>query len=82
MTKTQILNLIYGIVCALAALGSETGTLPLPDAWKHKITMAALAALWLKGHWNYFTNPDGTSARVAYDAPLQSEKSKGASAGG
>lgn len=67
VTKTQVLNLAYAIICAVAVLGSETSTVPfLPDAWKHYIAAAAVLALWLKGHWNLFINPDGTPAAAPY----------------
>ncbi len=67
MTRTQILNVLYAVVCAVAALGAETDTIPfLPDAWKHYVTVAAVVALWLKSHWNLFINPNGTPAAQPY----------------
>jgi len=67
MTKTQILNMLYAIVCAVAALGAETDSIPfVPDSWKHNVTAAAVAALWLKSHWNLFINPNGTPAAEPY----------------
>ena len=51
MTKTQLLNAVYAIVCAVAALGAETDMIPfLPDAWKHYVAAAAVIAMWLKSH--------------------------------
>ena len=67
MTKTQILNVLYAIVCAVAVLGAETDTIPfMPDAWKHYVAAAAVIAMWLKSHWNLFINPNGTPAAEPY----------------
>jgi hypothetical protein len=67
--KTQLLNGVFGIVCAVASLSAETDMMPLlPDKWKHYVSGAAVVALWIKGHWNYWTNPNGTPATTAYVA--------------
>lgn len=71
---TKILNILYYVVCAVALLGSELlsdGTLSqfIPKGWEHIIAVAAAAAMWLKSHWNLFTNPDGTPATTPYVAP-------------
>jgi len=67
VTKTQVFNFIYAIVCAVAALGAETDTIPfLPEAWRHYVTAAAVVAMWLKSHWNLFINPNGTPATEPY----------------
>lgn len=71
-TKTPIIHVLYALVCAVAVLGSETNMLPfVPDAWKHYVAGAGVAALWLKGHWNYFVNPDGTPAAAPYSPAVQ-----------
>ncbi len=67
MTRTQITTFLYALVCAIAALGAETGTLPVPESWKHYIAAAAVVAVWLKSHWNLFVNPDGTPASKPYE---------------
>lgn len=67
MKLTQVLNIVYAVICAVAALGAETDTIPLlPDKYKHYVAGAALLAMWLKSHWNFWVNPDGTPASVSY----------------
>ena len=67
MSKTQIINTVYGLICLVAALGAELGEIPfLPPRAKHYVAGASVVALWLKGHWNLFINPDGSPAAASY----------------
>jgi len=67
---TEVLNHVYYLVCLVVALFA---TIPptafdfLPASWKPYIIGVVVAAAWVKSHWNLFINPDGTSARTAYD---------------
>ena len=71
ITKTQLLNAAYAVVCGVAALGAETDSIPLlPDRWKHYVAMASMAAMWLKSHWNFSVNPNGTPASQPYAVPI------------
>ncbi len=75
ITKTQIVNVAYAIVCGVAALGAETDSIPLlPDKWKHYVAAAGIAALWLKSHWNFSVNPNGTPASQPYTAPVEGQQ--------
>lgn len=66
---TKIVNHVYYLICLLiavyAALPASAIEI-LPTKWKPYLVGAALAAGWLKSHWNLFINPDGTPARTAY----------------
>ncbi len=67
LTKTQVMNAAYAIVCGVAALGAETDSIPfVPDKWKHYVAAASMVALWLKSHWNFSVNPNGTPASQPY----------------
>jgi len=59
LNKTQILNFLYALTCAVVALGAEVNTLPMPASWRHTTVVAAIWALWLKSHWNFFVDPSG-----------------------
>lgn len=74
MTLTQLKNVAFGIVSLVVAVTSETGFMNLvPDRYKHYIAAAAFIAMWIKGHWNLFINPNGTPAQVAYDGKAVSQ---------
>lgn len=67
----NLLNILYYLICLVASLGAELasdGTLAsfIPPKWAHLISVAAVGAGWLKSHWNYFKNPDGTPATQPY----------------
>ncbi len=75
ITKTQIVNVAYAVVCGVAALGAETDSIPLlPDKWKHYVAAAGIAALWLKSHWNFSVNPNGTPASQPYSASVEGQQ--------
>jgi hypothetical protein len=67
MTGTQIRNLAYYVVCAVAGLATVTLPAVIPAKWQPYILGAISAAVWLKAHWNYQVNPDGTDARASYE---------------
>lgn len=71
MTLTQLINLIYNIVCFLAAVGSEVAAdsslqAVIPAKYLHIIAMVSIVAAIIKGHWNLWINPDGTKAVAPY----------------
>ncbi len=75
ITKTQIVNAAYAVVCGVAALGAETDSIPLlPDRWKHYVAAAGIAALWLKSHWNFSVNPNGTPASQPYTVTVEGQQ--------
>lgn len=69
LTLTQWANHVYYALCLIAALWAA---LPpsamdlLPPNWKPYVAAAAGAAVWIKGHWNLFINPNGTPASEAW----------------
>ncbi len=70
MTRTEVVNLAVAALLALPALDAQTQLVPLfPKSWAPYIMLASMAALWLKGHVNYGSNPDGTPAECAYRNP-------------
>lgn len=75
MNRTQLLNVLYAIVCGVAALGAETDSIPfVPDRWKHYVAAASMAALWLKSHWNFSVNPNGTPASQPYAGTAEGQQ--------
>ena len=77
MTRTQLLNNLYNVVCILCGIFAAlppTVVDVLPTQVKPYIVGIAGVALWLKSHWNLFVNPDGTSATTAYVKPVTSDK--------
>ncbi len=61
-TTTQILNNLYSLVCVLCAVWAEMPPAALdvlPAPWKHYVTVGAMAAMWIKGHYNLFITPNG-----------------------
>ena len=61
-TTTQILNNLYSLVCVLCAVWAEMPPAALdvlPAPWKHYVTVGAMAAMWIKGHYNLFISPNG-----------------------
>ena len=69
VTWTQVKNGIYYVVCLIAVLRTQIPASAwgiLPHSWANYITGLVMVAAWVKSHWNYFIQPDGTSCRVAY----------------
>jgi len=68
MTKTKLLNILWFLTCGVAAIGVGATDYVSPK-WKPVVLGMIAAATWLKAHWNYSTNPDGTPATTAYRPP-------------
>ena len=61
-TRTQILNQLYNLLCVLCAVWAEMPPAALdvlPPKIKHYVTVGAMAAMWIKGHYNLFITPTG-----------------------
>jgi len=65
---TKLLNVVYFAVCGICAVG-VTAVDAVPAKWKPYLLAVIAAAAWLKAHWNFSTNPDGTPATTAYRPP-------------
>jgi hypothetical protein len=75
ITKTQLVNAAYAVVCGVAALGAETDSIPcVPEKWKHHVAAASIVALWLKSHWNFSVNPNGTPASQPYAGAVDGQR--------
>lgn len=70
LTKTQVLNAVYFVVCALAALATYQGPLAqqIPPTLKPYIEALIVGAGWIKSHWNLFVTPTGQKLIPVKDA--------------
>jgi protein-S-isoprenylcysteine O-methyltransferase Ste14 len=66
---TKVLNVAYFVVCGICAIGVGATDYVSPK-WKPVVLGVIAAAGWLKAHWNFKTNPDGTPATTAYQPPV------------
>lgn len=81
MKNIKLLTTLWNLTCFVAAFGSEVMADPqmmglFPPKYAHVITMVALVAMWLRGHWNILVNADGTPSTVAYVPPAVQPVSK------
>lgn len=65
LARNHIWNLLCVLIAVVAALPVDMA-LYLPPRFKPYVVAIIVVAMWIKSHRNYFVNPDGTPASIAY----------------
>ena len=66
----SVVNHLWFLVCGIIALLAEFPPdiiNQIPEKYRHGVTIATLAAAYFRSHQNLFINPDGSSAKTAWE---------------